>query len=98
MTGYFLNGETVMVCSHLYDRSTCKVRLLLPATARYTRFSDRQKFYRLDADGGKTKGFLADGAICCSTCQLKNLKAVDFIETVWDGGRAAVSDILGRDR
>ena len=92
----FVDGNTVMVCSHLYDRSSCKVSLIIRGEQRVEVYTPPRTFLRLPSAGaaGSVEPFKADGAIACVKCAALDPRNVDYIETIWHDGRGDVADLI----
>jgi hypothetical protein len=84
----FRKNDVVMVCSHLWRNSACRVRMQLPVGAKIDRFDSPTEFTRDDG----SRGF-ASCTIRCAACrQVAQRRQIDYVETFWSDGRLVVAD------
>lgn len=82
-------GEIVMVCEHLWNRSSCRVRMAIPV-APFKSFNPPVEVERVD-DGTK---FLASYVIVCARCfEVSGFKSECLFEAEFDGETLKVAGL-----
>jgi hypothetical protein len=82
-------GDTVMVCKHIFEAARAGNPPVLSDLPRRGRFSPRREFVREDGTCGKY-----DFAIICRPCLGMPPDSIDMIEETVRGGMLHVADFI----
>ena len=101
ITDRFIDGDVVMVCKHIYEKSTCRVvqkQDVLRAELRRggsvsDRFTPPLVFSREDGSGG-----LLSFTVKCASCVRLQESEIDYIEQHWRDGALRVADFAKAGR
>lgn len=92
------DGDTLMVCKHIYGKSSCRIVQKLTVLENELRkggaaraLNPRVSFTR--ADGSLTP--LVSATVSCAACLACDPREVDYVEQRWHGGRLLVADFSG---
>lgn len=89
----FLEGDTVMICEHLYRRACNGHQIAWGLAAWEGRYAPRQEFNREDGTAGA-----CDFVVLCGRCALLPKSDPLLIEEVYLGGQLHVADRMRADR
>jgi len=98
MKSPFREGDTILVCRHIYEESSCKVVIKdnVLKTATMHRSDKPKEFSRFvdpyDKSTVDSKAY-ANGYAVCQHCDPVSKETL-FIEVIWKDGRPHVADVL----
>jgi hypothetical protein len=97
-TAKFRNGSTVMVCKHIYEKSSCRVVQKLNVIdnelrrgGRITELDPPWSFTR-PHDGSKTPP--VSFTVACRRCLNGDPREIDYVEQLWRDGALHVADFM----